>query len=301
MVHYTSFFQVLLVVGGAYGQACLPCQEVTEGPLKGTYVFENGATSADCTCVYKGPDSQMYCMQPNGLYNTLELNTCPGSRTFLAGLAYSFNAAELASPYCTGTIIGDKWILTSAACSLSDQKKIGLDKVTVLVGEENLGNFKKPKVVSVAGIYYPSTFDLTSKADNIALWKLSETLDTNIYTPLCLPTKDSTQTGRASLVGWRLADTPGALSEKVVEVPLNIPNQSSCPDKLICTESVTQCQGDFGGPLVQSRTLIGLVARDSGCSSSSSSSTFTQTSKHIDWISKIMDNNGGGSFCTTKA
>merc|ERR1712137_606582 len=72
-----AVLQALLFVGSARGQACVPCMEVTEGPLKGSYSHDtSGFTSPKCSCVYKGPDDDMYCMEPNGLYNTIERDNC---------------------------------------------------------------------------------------------------------------------------------------------------------------------------------------------------------------------------------
>ena len=69
----------------------------------------------------------------------------PGSRSYLAGISYSFDTSN--SPFCAGTLISDQWLLTTASCSYSDTKKTGEAKVNVVLGEETLGtpqaeNFK---------------------------------------------------------------------------------------------------------------------------------------------------------------
>jgi len=48
---------------------CEQCIEVTEGPLAGSYTYDLKLVSADCFCVYKGPNDKNYCFKPNGLYN----------------------------------------------------------------------------------------------------------------------------------------------------------------------------------------------------------------------------------------
>jgi len=221
-----------------------------------------------------------------------------GERGYLAGLSYSFSQDELKSPYCAGTLISSKWILTSAACSLSDTSKIGTSKVSVLLGEENLATKKSDtyKVVSVSGIYYPSSFSTSTSRidDNIALWRLSESISTKVYRPLCLPKKDSLASGSASLVGWRLSTVTGALNEELSEEQISL-ETTNCPDQMLCGPATSKCKGDYGGPLVQSRTVIGVVSRDRGCNADVA--LFTQVSKHIDWIESTMNSNGGGSVC----
>jgi len=150
----------------------------------------------------------------------------------------------------------------------------------------------------VSKIFYPSSFKLENKADNVAVWKLAESLDTAVYKPLCLPKEDSDQGGsQAKLVGWRLADSP-ALSEEAVEqsVKLTASDASSCPSNFLCSRSISPCQGDYGAPLVLSKSLIGVVSRGNICSSTDMA-TFTQISKHVSWIKSTINDNGGGDIC----
>merc|ERR1712200_212281 len=60
-------------VGNKNGQedqaGCQQCIEVTDGPLKGSYTYDLNLASADCFCVYKGPNDKNYCFKENGLYN----------------------------------------------------------------------------------------------------------------------------------------------------------------------------------------------------------------------------------------
>lgn len=60
--------------GGPGGQQCVPCQTVTEGPLAGDYNLAVGEVSDQCTCVYDGPGNGKYCLEADGLYNTVQ---CP--------------------------------------------------------------------------------------------------------------------------------------------------------------------------------------------------------------------------------
>jgi len=70
-------FQIIYLASLTLGESisqvdqagCEPCIEVTEGPLAGSYTYDLKLVSADCFCVYKGPNDKNYCFKPNGLYN----------------------------------------------------------------------------------------------------------------------------------------------------------------------------------------------------------------------------------------
>jgi len=219
-----------------------------------------------------------------------------GLRSYLAGLSYSFSEAELVSPYCVGTLIASSWLLTSASCSLSDQQKIDVSKVNVLLGEETFGQQSSTyKVVGVSEIFYPNTFNPQGQdgSNDVALWKLNELVDVNTYTPLCLPVKDSTPTGKAKLVGWRLSSVTGYLNEEVGELDINL--ESTCDNGFLCGPADMKCQGDHGGPLIQA-SIVGIVSRDRFCSTSTAK--FIQVSSNVDWIKSTVADNGGGTICT---
>merc|ERR1711915_392894 len=224
----------------------------------------------------------------------------PGSRSYLAGISYSFDTSN--SPFCAGTLISDQWLLTTASCSYSDTKKTGVDKVNVILGEETLGTPQAEdfKVASVERIFVHPDYSTSSVDNNIALWKLSEPVSTSVYSPACLPPQDSQQEGQVKLVGWRVSELVGSLEQSITEVDGNLVSNTECNvgDTQLCSTS-TGCRGDLGGPLLHGeKTLVGLTAWDKGCSKSSYG-IYTRTAKFTTWILNKISSNGGGDVCTT--
>merc|ERR1719483_1659467 len=208
-----------------------------------------------------------------------------GSRSYLAGLSYSFDSSN--SPFCAGSLISSEWVLTTASCSYSDGTKTGVDKVKVVLGEETLGIPDKDtfKVVNVKKIIvHPSYSQSTSNLFNLALWKLSDPVSTSVYSTLCLPTQGTEQTGVATLVGWRISELVGSLSQTLTQSDTQL-------------VSDTGCRGDYGGPLLQGdNVLIGAVSNNRGCTKNGFG-IFTQISKFSEWVETQLADNGGGSVC----
>jgi len=224
-----------------------------------------------------------------------------GSRSYLAGLSYSFDSSN--SPFCAGSLISSEWVLTTASCSYSDGTKTGVDKVKVVLGEETLGIPDKDtfKVVNVKKIIvHPSYSQSTSNLFNLALWKLSDPVSTSVYSTLCLPTQGTEQTGVATLVGWRISELVGSLSQTLTQSDTQLVSDTVCgvSDTILCTdEGDTGCQGDYGGPLLQGdNVLIGAVSNNKGCTKNGFG-IFTQISKFSEWVETQLADNGGGSVC----
>lgn len=126
--------------------------------------------------------------------------------------------------------------------------------------------------------------DSTSKND-IALLKLKTPLDLSIYTPACLPEKNSAWAGEmASVYGW--GDTkqgnglPREISPILKETTQRIIQDDECEeayekelDKQVCAKEKDQdsCSGDSGGPFTVEdedegkHFLVGVVSFGRGC------------------------------------
>ena len=65
--------------------------------------------------------------------------------------------------------------------------------------------------------------------------------------------QDSSSTGEAKLVGWRISEVIGSLNESLQETVTSVLSSSECGGgtDLLCTGENTRCQGDVGAPLVQ--------------------------------------------------
>merc|ERR1711973_248558 len=220
-----------------------------------------------------------------------------GSRSFVTGLSWSFNQEN--SPFCAGALIAQSWIITTASCSYADNQKVSSDEVNVILGEETLGQESDYFLVSgVSKIITHPNFSSSSKADNLALWKLKNPVSTETYTRICLPTEDSISTGEAKLVGWRISEVIGSLNESLQETVTSVLSSSECGGgtDLLCTAENTRCQGDVGAPLVQGLKLLGVMSGH-GCCSQLQNGQFSNIAKYTSWIQDKVTSNGGESVC----
>jgi len=234
-----------------------------------------GSTGAKCT---------ISCDEP-------ATTSAPGNRKYLASLAYSFDSSL--SPFCAGALVSSRWVVTSASCSYSYNDPVDPSKVVIGLGES-----AKLTALEVNKIVVHTGYSQTDGEDNIALWKLKNAVDiTENNSTLCLPAKDSQQTGTATIVGWRITELPGSLSETLEEREVDL--EDCGQEGILCSSAATtQCGGDYGGPLLQGTTLVGAAVSDSGCAKDGKG-VFTQISKYTDWIQDTIANNGEDQACTT--
>ena len=144
--------------------------------------------------------------------------------------------------------------MTTASCSYGDNAKVTADTVHVVLGEETLGQSGDYfKVSDVSQVVTHPDYSSSTKANNIALWKLSSPVSTETYTRMCLPAQDSTAAGDVKLVGWRISEVVGSLSQSLQETSTSLVSASDCGagSDIVCTGTNTRCQGDVGAPLVQ--------------------------------------------------
>ena len=164
--------------------------------------------------------------------------------------------------YWSGALISPSWIVTTASCSYGDNAKVTPDTVHVVLGEETLGQSSNYfKVSDVSQVVTHPDYSSSTKANNIALWKLSSPVSVETYTRMCLPAQDSTVAGNVKLVGWRISEVVGSLSQSLQETSTSVVSSSDCgaSSDIVCTGTNTRCQGDVGAPLVQVLFLINIT------------------------------------------
>merc|ERR1719400_2755340 len=103
---------------------------------------------------------------------------------------------------CGATLIAANWVLTAAHC-IADQSLTSKDDLTVLLGEFDLSSDadsfdtnRKNVALEIDPIVHEDYNSPMSTSNDIALLKLAEPVDLNIFTPACLAALDADYTGQ---------------------------------------------------------------------------------------------------------
>jgi len=216
------------------------------------------------------------------------------------GLASGFGR----TPYCGGSIISSKTILTAAHCTRGKNPS----SIYVVVGEHDLTQSDGEKYVRVcAKNEHPSYSSSTVDYDFATLTLCEDLTWAKDIAPVCLPSDAGQGTkyeGVASVVsGWGTLSTNGARPALLQEVTVNSLTNAACcaspytayrcsyiTDRMICAASSGKdsCQGDSGGPMVTmdgaGYSLTGIVSWGFGCAQANAPGVYARVTNQLDWI-----------------
>merc|ERR1712038_176762 len=151
------------------------------------------------------------------------VETAAGVYPWIAALSYGGDLGG-----CSATLVSSTWAVTAAHCIFSS------GPTSLVLGEHDLSSANDAddtnrKEVSVTSIVHPSYNPSTTNND-IALLKLSESVDLSIYTPACLPASSADYVGQSAKVyGWGKTDPCGSTtSSRLLEAEVTVVSDADC-------------------------------------------------------------------------
>jgi len=207
-------------------------------------------------------------------------------------------------PFCGGSIISAKTVLTAAHC-IEDLSSANQVKVTV-AEHDITDNSDGQETVDVCSIISHPNYDSPTVDNDFALLILCNPLKfRREVSSVCLPEQEGSVYDKVTttVTGWGSLSTDGQQADKLMGVNVNTLGNAKCNDKydgliedsMICATAPgkSACQADSGGPMTTREagnfySIIGVVSWGLGCASPDYPGVYSRVTKAKDWIVKNM-------------
>merc|ERR1712223_2013754 len=208
-----------------------PTGEMTEGPDgetngmtdDGMTEDPNGVTGGTCKCGMKKTTRIV------GGSET-EVNEYPWIASF------DFSGVNGQNPGgCAATLIANNWAVSASHCFFdpsTGERSVYADTMSLVLGvhDRTGGTDTNRKVLAIEEIILHPSYVYTGNSYDIALFKLAESVDLDVWSPACLPDQGADYTGQNGWVyGWGVTSENGAnLADKLLELEVPIVSDSVC-------------------------------------------------------------------------
>jgi len=242
------------------------------------------------------PSSSCKCGVPQGNRNRIVGGQPAAKNEYPWQVALVQNGQT--KPFCGGTLLSSKTILTAAHC------RVSVSQFKVHVGEHDLSKADGEQKIRASSFTRHPQYNGNTVDNDFAIIQLSRDVTfSNTIMPVCLPNSNTNYDSRVSTVtGWgTFSSGGGSTPDTLYEVDVDTITNTACTtgtqytsgeitSNMICAKRAGKdaCQGDSGGPLITREgnyfSLIGVVSWGIGCAQSDAPGVYSRVTSKLGWI-----------------